>query len=84
MAVVDLMERHDLSAYGATYLTLALSLDADLATADRRLALAAGGRAIFIGSGEIAEEREAYRPGLATWPSWTDAGAYLADLRAKG
>ena len=82
VAVVDLMERHDLTAYDAAYLALALSMDADLATADRRLALAAGDRAVLIGLGGIAEDRAAYRPRAATWPSWPEAGAYLAELRA--
>lgn len=82
LAVIDLGERHDLSAYDAAYLALALSLDADLATADRRLALAAGDRAIVIGgAGGIEEERAVYRPRIPSWPSWADAGAYLAELR---
>lgn len=83
LAVIDLVERHDLTAYDAAYLALALSLDADIATADRRLALAAGDRAIVIGSmGGIDEEQGRYRPRTPSWPSWADAGAYLADLRA--
>src|SRR5688572_7199454 len=85
LAVIDLVERHDLTAYDAAYLALALSLDADLATADRRLALAAGDRAIVIGmAGGIEEERAGYRPRSPGWPSWADAGAYLAELRASG
>jgi predicted nucleic acid-binding protein len=83
VAVVDLMERHDLTAYDATYLALALALDADLATADHDLALAAGARALRIGSAGIAEEAASYLPRAATWPSWPDAGAYLAQLRAE-
>ncbi|MGH2456675.1 MAG: type II toxin-antitoxin system VapC family toxin [Candidatus Limnocylindria bacterium] len=82
LAVIDLVERHELTSYDAAYLALAESLDADLATADRRLALAAGDRGAFIGPDQgIAEERAAYRPRPATWPSWTDVGAYLAELR---
>ena len=61
------------------------SVEADLATADRRLALAAGDRAIVIGmAGGIEEERTGYRPRSPSWPSWADAGAYLAELRASG
>lgn len=82
--VIDLMERHDLTAYDAAYLALAISLDADLATADRRLALAAGDRVVFIGSeGGVAEDLATYRPHPVTWPSWPDAGAYLAELRSE-
>ena len=84
LAVIDLVERHELTAYDAAYLALALSLDADIATADRRLALAAGDRAIVIGmAGGMEEERAAYRPRNPSWPSWADAGAYLAELRAS-
>jgi predicted nucleic acid-binding protein len=83
VSAVDLMERHDLTAYDAAYLALALSLDADLVTADRDLALAAGSRALLIGPVGLAEERATYRPRAATWPSWPDAGAYLAQLRTE-
>ena len=85
LAVIDLVERHDLTAYDAAYLALALSLDADIATGDRRLTLAAGERAIVVGRmGGIEEERAGYRSRTPSWPSWADAGAYLADLRAAG
>lgn len=83
LTIVDLLERHGLTAYDAAYLALAISLDADLLTADRELALAAGNRAQFIGpDGGMAEERAAYRPRSPSWPAWPDAGAYLARLRA--
>jgi predicted nucleic acid-binding protein len=82
LLVIDAVERHGLSAYDGVYLALAETLDADLATADRRLAAAASGRSIFIGSGDaIAEEHSRYRPRTPTWPSWPEAGAYLAQLR---
>lgn len=82
LAVIDLVERHGLTAYDAAYLALALSLDAGIATADRRMALAAGDRAILIGDDRgIAEERAEYRPRTPTWTAWADAGAYLASLR---
>ncbi len=85
LAVIDLVERHDLTAYDAAYLALVLSLEADLATGDRRLALAAADRAIVIGGeGGIEEERTTYEPRTPSWPSWAEAGAYLADLRATG
>ncbi len=82
LSVIDLVERHGLSAYDATYLALALSLDAELATADRLMARAAGDRAILIGGGgRVGEEPTAYQPRTPTWPSWADAGVYLASLR---
>ena len=82
LAVIDLVERHGLTAYDAAYLALALSLDAELATADRLMARAAGARAILIGGeGRVEEESAEYRPRTPTWPAWADAGAYLASLR---
>ena len=84
LSVIDLVERHGLSAYDAAYLALALSLDADLATADRGMARAAGDRAIVIGGdGGIAEEPSGYQPRTPSWTDWVDAGAYLAQLRAE-
>jgi predicted nucleic acid-binding protein len=84
IGMIDLVERHGLSAYDAAYLALAEAVDAQLATADRQLAVAAGERAVYIGSDPaIAEERARYRPREATWPLWHDAGAYLAILRAS-
>lgn len=82
LSVIDLVERHALTAYDATYLALALSLNAELATADRVMARAAGARAILIGGeGRVGEESAAYLPRTPTWPAWADAGAYLASLR---
>lgn len=81
LSVIDLVERHALTAYDASYLALALSLDAQLATADRLMARAAGDRAILIGEGRVGEESAAHLPRTPTWPSWADAGAYLASLR---
>jgi predicted nucleic acid-binding protein len=83
LMAIDLMERHGLAAYDAAYLALAEVTDSDLITADRRLALAAGDRTVFIGQGRsLAERRAAYRVREATWPRWRDAGAYLARLRS--
>lgn len=82
LSVIDLVERHALTAYDASYLALALSLNAELATADRLMARAAGDRAILIGGeGRVGEESAAHPPRTPTWPSWADAGAYLASLR---
>jgi predicted nucleic acid-binding protein len=84
LSVIDLAERHGLTAYDAGYLALALSLDADLATADGGMARAAGDRAILIGGdGGVAEEPAGYRPRTPSWADWADAGAYLAQLRAE-
>jgi len=84
LSVIDLVERHGLSAYDAAYLALALSLDADLATADGGMARAAGDRAILIGGdGRVAEDPAGYRPRTPSWTDWADAGAYLAQLRAE-
>ena len=83
LSIIDLVERHQLTAYDAAYLALADSQDAELATADRRMALAAGDRGLLIGPDQgIAEERAAYCPRQPTWYSWPDAGAYLAELRS--
>jgi predicted nucleic acid-binding protein len=41
LGAVDLAQRHGLSVYDALYLDLAIDVDADLATLDRELALAA-------------------------------------------
>jgi predicted nucleic acid-binding protein len=83
LMVIDLVERHGLASYDAAYLALAEVTDSDLITADRRLALAAGDRAVFIGQGRsLAERRAAYRVRDATWPLWHGAGAYLARLRS--
>lgn len=85
LLVLDLVERHGLTAYDAAYLAIAQAADARLATADRALAAAAGPRAIlFEGGGErrlrempVPYERE------VTWPAWRGAGAYLAELRRR-
>ena len=79
----DLVERFALSAWDAGYLALADSTDADLVTADRELARAAGERAIWVGpGGKIAEPPAAYEV-EPTWPSWRGAAAYLGELRRQ-
>lgn len=83
---IDLMERHRLTAYDATYLALSTSLHGDLATLDRRLAQAAGPSAIYLGPDppprRLSEEREPYGA-EPTWPDFAGASAYLARLRAE-
>lgn len=73
------MLAHGLSAYDATYLALADILDAKLLTLDRRLASAAGSRAVDLGSREIRETRAEYR--LQPWIQWAGAAHYLKAVR---
>lgn len=82
LAVIDLVERLRLSAYDAAYLALAEAGNADLLTADRRLAAAAGDRAIYVGPREVAEVAMGYRAD-PTWPTWPGAVAYLQELRRR-
>jgi len=84
LSAIDLVERHGLTAYDAAYLALAHSLDADLLTADRRLAAAAGAQAVLVGTeAGISERQRAYEPRQPTWSAWPGAGAYLAQLRGS-
>ena len=83
LIVIDLVERHALTAYDATYLALAESADAQLLTADRQLAVAAGPRAILVdATGRISELPPAYEV-TPTWPTWRGAAAYLGELRRR-
>lgn len=83
------MDRAGLSAYDALYLALALATDGRLATLDRRLADAAGQRAIFLGDGHgrrLAERPRAYGPYPQSGPAWLGSaavGAYIAELRRR-
>ncbi|HEY8921195.1 MAG TPA: type II toxin-antitoxin system VapC family toxin [Candidatus Limnocylindria bacterium] len=81
LLTIDAMGRGALSAYDAAYLALAESADAELLTFDRRLAVAAGDRAIPMDGGHtIWEARESYAP---SWAGWPGAAAYLKKLRAQ-
>src|SRR3989304_5416327 len=61
LLTIDVMAREGLSAYDAGYLALAESADAQLVTADRRLAAAAGARALWLEGGrEIRETNQPY------------------------
>ncbi len=80
------MERHGLTAYDAQYLALAEQLDVSLVTIDRRLAVAAGERAIDPTSSgsRLSESPTPYgSTGRVTWPDYHDVGTYLATLRAE-
>lgn len=82
MLVVDRVERLGLSSYDALYLATAESLRADLATFDRRLAAAAGARAISFDDGHRLHEPPAVYEHDVTWPRYKEASAYLAKLRS--
>lgn len=82
LLTLDLVERHRLVAYDAAYLALAIQLDAQLMTLDRRLAAAAGPRAIPLEDGNrLAETAPTYDRDV-TWPDYRGASAFLAKLRA--
>jgi predicted nucleic acid-binding protein len=81
LLTIDAMERGGLSAYDAAYLALAESASAELLTFDRRLAAAAGNRALLIGGSHAVEEApEPYGP---SWAAWPGAAAYLKSLRER-
>jgi predicted nucleic acid-binding protein len=82
LVTIDLQARHGLSAYDAAYLALAEIEDARLLTLDRRLALAAGPRAIHtvgLGLERLSETSAPYGEPV----DWARFGPYLARLRAE-
>jgi len=89
LLALDRMVAFRLSAYGAVYLALATAADAQLATLDRRLAEAAGGRGLLIGDSEphrMAETSAAYDSAVAASPAWAysaSVGTHIADLRRR-
>jgi predicted nucleic acid-binding protein len=80
--VIDVSERHRLTAYDAAYLALAVALDGSLMTLDARLRMAAGTRAIHLGPARLSEVPAVYEHPI-TWPTYKGASAYLAKLRAE-
>jgi len=83
LVTIDLAGRTGLSAYDAMYLALAEVEDARLLTLDRRLAAAAGPRAVHLaalGPGRPAESPEPYGSEPVDWARF---GPYLAKLRAE-
>lgn len=80
---IDYVERFRLTAYDASYLALAERLDGEVATLDRRLAAAAGPRAISFDERHLLSEPPAAYEREVTWPSYKGASAYLAKLRAE-
>lgn len=81
--VIDQVERHRLTSYDATYLVVAEDLDAELATFDDALAVAAGSRAFNFSDGHRLHEASAVYEHEVTWPRYKEASAYLAKLRAE-
>jgi len=81
LLTIDVVARYGLSAYDAAYLALAESADAQLLTGDRRLAAAAGARALRLDGGR--EIRETKQPYTGSWATWPGAAAYLKELRAR-
>jgi predicted nucleic acid-binding protein len=82
LAVIDLVHRFGLTAYDAAYVALATASDAELLTADRMVAQAAGERARYVGpAGSLAEAAAIYRTD-PSWAAWPGAAAYLQQLRA--
>jgi predicted nucleic acid-binding protein len=81
------MSEAGLSAYDALYLALAISTESLLATVDRRLADAAGSRAILFaddGRHRLAETRLPYGPETKRELAWIRSaavGAHIAELR---
>lgn len=81
LLTIDAMERGGLSAYDAAYLALAESANAQLLTTDRRLAVAAGSRALPIEGWHAIQE--SWEPYTESWAAWPGAAAYLRQLRAQ-
>jgi predicted nucleic acid-binding protein len=83
LSVLDLVERHGLTSYDATYLALADAIDGELLTLDRALRAAAGPRAVSIdGRRRLSETPAPYQHDV-TWPDYKGASAYLAQLRVE-
>lgn len=83
------MSQAGLSAYDALYLALAISTESLLATLDRRLADAAGSRAILVAEDDphrLAETRLADGQETKRELSWVRSaavGGYIAELRRR-
>lgn len=85
LLAIDRAERFGLTIDDATYLALAEVLDAALATNDRALEGAAGGRLVGRETPpeRLAEPTVPYATDApVTWPDYSGAASYLASLRA--
>jgi predicted nucleic acid-binding protein len=86
LLAIDRAERFGLSVHDAAYLALAEVLDAELATMDRALEIAAGPRLVQRADHRrrLSEAAAPYRsPNRVTWPDYAGAASYLASLRAR-
>jgi len=83
LLVLDFQARFALSSYDAAYLALAESTDARLLTLDRRLADAAGRRAVPLPDFNERGTAEVAAPYGAEPLDWARFGPYLARLRAE-
>lgn len=81
LLTLDVMARSGLTAYDAGYVALAESADAQILTADARMASAAGNRA--VPTGDRRSVREAVSRHSASWAEWPGAAAYLKKLRSE-
>ena len=85
LLAVDHAERFGLTLYDATYLAVAETMDAELATADEALRRAAADRlADREAPRRLSEASERYgAAAVPTWPDYSGAASYLASLRAR-
>lgn len=84
--VIDIVERHRLTAYDAQYVALSEQVVAPIVTVDRAIARAVGTRAIdpLAPAHRLSETRAPYgEPARVTWPDYSGAAAYLSSLRAQ-
>jgi predicted nucleic acid-binding protein len=83
LLAIDRAERFGLTLYDATYLAVAETLDAELATADEALRNAAVDRTADRHSPRrLSEVPATYASRSITWPDYSGAASYLASLRA--
>lgn len=83
LLAIDRAERFGLTLYDATYLALAETMDAELATADEALRRAAVDRlADREPPRRLSEAPASYTSHPVTWPEYSGAASYLASLRA--
>jgi len=87
LLALDRAERFGLTTYDAAYLALAETIDATLYTSDLALLTAAGSRGLQVAPAADHRLSEAPAPygsqRRSTWPDYSGASAYLAQLRAE-
>ena len=82
LATIDAVVRLGLTAYDAAYLVLAESADAQLLTADARLAAGAADRALLVATDDGVAEASAPYVSEDSWVTWKGAAVYLSELRS--